>query len=150
MQRITITIDDELLAVVDRTAADRGFPNRSEAMRALLRSALLQEPEALRGKSAVAVLGYVYDHGTRALPQRLVDAFHEHHDLTVATMHVHLDHGSCLEVSVLSGEPSALRSLADAVTSQRGVRHTNLHIVPTATSRAQGAHAPRRRRRRPA
>jgi len=140
MQRITITIDDDLLATVDALAAQRGYANRSEAMRDLMRSATTQAATSDNKASCVAVLGYVYDHETRALSQRLVSTFHAHHDLTVASMHVHLDHGNCLEVAVMNGRTSAIRGLADAVTAQRGVRHANLHLVPSTVTRARHDH----------
>lgn len=88
----------------------------------------------------VAVLGYIYDHETRALAQRLTHALHDHHDLTVAGMHVHLDHESCLEVSVLKGSASAVRGLADVLTAQRGVRHASLHVIPVRVSNARHDH----------
>jgi CopG family nickel-responsive transcriptional regulator len=84
-------------------------------------------------------LAYVYDHETRDLGRRLNQAQHKHHDLQVATLHVHLDHDSCLEVAVLRGPAKAVRALADDTVSQRGVRHGQLHLVPA--ERAAGRHS---------
>ena len=81
----------------------------------------------------IATLAYVYDHETRDLGRRLNQAQHKHHDLQVATLHVHLDHDSCLEVAVLRGPAKAVRALADDTVSQRGVRHGQLHLVPGRT-----------------
>jgi hypothetical protein len=64
------------------------------------------------------------------MPQRLTSTFHAHHDLTISGMHVDLSQGSCLEVAVMSGPPADIRTLADRVTAQRGVRHANLHLIP--------------------
>ena len=86
-----------------------------------------------------ATLAYVYDHEMRDLGRRLTQAQHKHHDLQVATLHVHLDHESCLEVSVLRGPTRAVRALADDTVSQRGVRHGQLHLVPA--ERARGRHS---------
>jgi CopG family nickel-responsive transcriptional regulator len=130
MQRITITIDDDLLETVDALVTRRGYATRSEAIRDLVRSAASRDADSGGAGTCVAVLGYVYDHHTRALAQRITGTFHDHHRLAVASMHVHLDHGSCLEVAVLTGPLPAVRDLADAVTAQRGVRHGNLHVVP--------------------
>jgi len=88
----------------------------------------------------VGVLGYVYDHETRALSQRLASTFHAHHGLSVASMHVHLNHGSCLEVAVMTGPPADIRSVADSITAQRGVRHANLHLVPGPAAEAEISH----------
>jgi CopG family nickel-responsive transcriptional regulator len=144
MQRITITIDDDLLETVDALAARRGYPTRSEAVRDLIRRGTLEAATSGDAASCVAVLSYVYDHETRALSQRLVSAFHAHHHLTVASMHVHLDHESCLEVAVMSGASAAIRGLADDITAQRGVRYANLHLVPSAANVAVHRHGPQK------
>lgn len=129
MQRITITLDDDLLREVDAL----GQPNRSEALRDLVRAGLRQAAEARRAEGpCVAALAYVYDHHRRDLPGRLAHSFHDHHALSVATLHVHLDHHACLEVAVLKGEAAHLRRFADAVSAERGVEHgTLLLLAPT-------------------
>jgi len=106
MQRITITIEDDLLAEIDTAAKARGYQNRSEIIRDLARAGLQQSAEdTAPSGQCVAALVYVYDHAARDLSKRLVQTFHGHHDLSLATLHVHLDHDSCLEVSVLRGPP---------------------------------------------
>ncbi|HEX4261963.1 MAG TPA: nickel-responsive transcriptional regulator NikR [Acetobacteraceae bacterium] len=140
MQRITITIDDSLLETLDAVVQRRGYSSRSDAVRDIIRDAATKEASSMDAVPCVAVLGYVYDHETRALAQRLTQALHDHHDLAVAGMHVHLDHESCLEVSVLKGSAAAVRGLADVLTAQRGVRHANLHMVPVRVSNARHDH----------
>jgi len=130
MQRITITIDDDLLAALDALMERRGYESRSEALREVLRTQLREERAEDAAAPCIAALSCVYDHATRDLARRMADTMHEHHDLTVSTLHVHLDHDSCLEVSLLRGPIAAVRRLADALTAQRGVRHSNLHLVP--------------------
>jgi CopG family nickel-responsive transcriptional regulator len=144
MQRITLSVDDELVAALDRHMKKRRYASRSEALRDILREAAAREQ--LDGRSAakndgfcVATLAYIYDHETRDLGRRLNQAQHKHHDLQVATLHVHLDHDSCLEVAVLRGPAKAVRALADDTVSQRGVRHGQLHLVPA--ERAAGRHS---------
>ena len=140
MQRITITIDDHLLETLDAVVRRRNYASRSDAVRDMIRDSATRQASSEDAAPCIAVLGYVYDHATRALARRLTQTSHDHHDLTVAAMHVHLDHGSCLEVSVLKGHRSALCGLADVLTAQRGVRHANLHIVPVRTSVATHDH----------
>jgi CopG family nickel-responsive transcriptional regulator len=131
MQRITLSVDDELVAALDRHMKARRYASRSEALRDILRQHQARESlQPAHGGSCVATLAYVYDHETRDLGRRLTRAQHHHHDLQVATLHVHLDHDSCLEVSVLRGPVKAVRSLADDTVSQRGVRHGELHVIP--------------------
>ena len=131
MQRVTITLDDEFVAELDRTIAARGYQNRSEAIRDLARAGIRQAAEEAGDTGAcVAALVYVYDHEARELAKRLTHVFHEHHDLSLSAMHVHLDHGSCMEVAVLKGEAKHVRHLADHVIAERGVRHGRLVMVP--------------------
>jgi CopG family nickel-responsive transcriptional regulator len=132
MQRVTITIDDALAAELDRYMTARGYANRSEAIRDLARSGLDQAAREVPGsRDCVAALMYVYDHEARELPKRLTRDFHAHHDLAQATLHVHLDHDSCLEVTVLKGRGGAVREFADHIIAERGVRHGHVVYVPT-------------------
>jgi len=104
MQRITITLDDELLMALDRVISECGYQNRSEAIRDLARAGIAQfqvQEQADYSPEVVGTLSFVYDHRERELAKRLTGSFHDHHDLSVASMHVHLDHDSCLEVAVL-------------------------------------------------
>ena len=132
MQRITITIDDDLLATLDEMMERRGYSSRSEALRDMCRESISREKIAHADwVPCIATLTYVFDHNTRELPRRLAHAQHHRHDLIVSTMHVHLDQESCLEVTVLRGTVSEVRALADSLTAQRGVRFGTLNIVPT-------------------
>ena len=139
MQRVTITLDDDLMADLDRIIAARGYQNRSEAIRDLARSGLEQAAvEAAGSRNCVAALVYVYDHHARDLPKRLTQEFHDHHDLSQATLHVHLDHESCLEVTVLKGRGSEVQSFANHVIAERGVRHGHVVYVPAPDGKAPG------------
>jgi CopG family transcriptional regulator, nickel-responsive regulator len=145
MQRVTLSIDDELLAVLDRHMKRHRYASRSEALRDILRNVEARERrEGPRDNGfCIATLAYVYDHETRDLGRRLTQAQHRHHDLQVATLHVHLDHNSCLEVSVLRGPVKAVRAMADDTVSQRGVRHGQLHVVPARLGRDGPRHGGR-------
>ena len=141
MERITITIDDDLLAAVDALVAARGYASRSEAIREMLRETARHEDLADATAPCVATLTYVYSHGLRDLPQRLVDTQHEHHDLSIATTHVHVGDDDCLEVAILRGPVAEVRRHADELTAQRGVRHAYLHLIPEpADAHSHGHH----------
>lgn len=136
MQRISITIDDDLLASIDALSERRGYTSRSEAVRDIMRERLAQENVAQSGEApCVAALSYVYEHETRELSKRLTAAQHHHHDLSVSTLHVHLSNADCLEVTVLKGTAAEVRAFADIVISQRGVRHGYLKIIPVSHER---------------
>ena len=131
MQRTTITLDDDLMERLDGFMKERQYASRSEAIRDLVRSGL--EQSTLDTNPTAQCLGaavYVYDHEARELSSRLTRAAHEHHDLSLATLHVHLDHDSCMEVTVLRGPVGEVRHFADHVIAERGVRHGRLVLVP--------------------
>ena len=133
MQRITISLDEELAGAFDALIQKRGYQSRSEAVRDLLREHLeaARQVASVAAESAhcVANLSYVYNHHARDLAERLTALQHAHHDLTVATMHVHLDHENCLESVILRGTTGAVRAFADALTAERGVRHGRINAV---------------------
>ncbi len=130
MERITMAIDEALAKEFDALIAKRGYASRSEAMRDLLRREIEANRVRYEAKSyCVASLSYVYNHHVRDLAERLTGAQHEHHDLVVATMHVHLDHEHCLETVALKGPTAAVRSFAQRIEAERGVRHTQINLI---------------------
>jgi CopG family nickel-responsive transcriptional regulator len=132
VHRVTITVDDALMIELDRLIAARGYQNRSEAIRDLARAGLQQAAaDLVPEQDCVAALVYIYDHARRELPKRLANTFHDHHQLAVSTLHVHLDHENCMEVTVLKGRADALRHFADHVIAERGVRHGRLVVLPS-------------------
>jgi CopG family nickel-responsive transcriptional regulator len=138
MQRVTITLDDDLLATLDNLSERRGYNNRSEAVRDILRDALREEATVQPQTHGYAVLSYVYEHEKRDLASRIVAAQHHHHDLSVATLHVHINHDDCLEIAVLKGKMGEVQQFADNVIAQRGVRHGHLQRVADVTPPAHG------------
>lgn len=151
MQRVTITLDDDLMADLDRIIAARGYQNRSEAIRDLARSGLEQAAIEVAGsRHCVATLAYVYDHHARELPKRLTQEFHAHHDLSQATLHVHLDAQNCLEVTVLKGRGTEVQAFANQVIAERGVRHGHVVYMPAAKDMGHHGHTHSRPRRRTA
>jgi CopG family nickel-responsive transcriptional regulator len=143
MQRTTITLDDDLDARLAEHMAEHGYDNRSEAVRDLVRAGLQREATLEQpGKPCVGAAIYVYDHEARDLARRLTGIGHAHHDLSLATLHVHLDHDSCLEVSVLRGSGADVRHFADHIIAERGVRYGRLVMVPVEVSTETHSHAP--------
>ena len=141
MERFTISIDEELARAFDDLIARRGYSNRSEAFRDLLRSHLENMRRAgAPGGYCVANLSYVYDHHERALAERLTELQHGHHDLTVATMHAHLDHDNCLESVILKGPAGQVRAFADALMAETGVRHGQVNIVSVDVDHGRHSH----------
>ena len=145
MQRFTISLDDELAAQFDELIAARGYINRSEAVRDLLRERLGSAAmDAKHAKFCVANASYIYDHHEHMVAGRVMDLQHEHHDLVVSSMHTHLDHDHCLESVVLRGSTAAVQACAQQLVALRGVRHGHVHLVPLAseTRGHQHSHSP--------
>lgn len=147
VQRVTMTLDDELLAEIDKYMEARGYQSRSEAFRDLARTGLqAAHGEQTSTSQCVGALVYAYDHETRELPKRLIETHHDHHDLSVATMHIHLDHNTCLEVAILRGATANVRRFADHIIAERGVRHGRLVLVPVEIQSESHAHGEARAR----
>lgn len=142
MQRITITVDEDLLGQFDAFMGRNAYENRSEAFRDLLRERLDRE-KVITGEAThcIASLTYVYNHEERELARRLTKAQHDHHDLSLSTLHVHLDHDNCLETVVLRGTIDRVRGFANQVMSQPGVRHGSLHLVPADVQVGEHSHS---------
>lgn len=141
MERVTISLDETLLEAFDAFIGRKGYENRSEAIRDLLRARLESDRlEENRAPHAIACLSYVFDHHQRELVRRLTNVQHDQHDLVLSTTHVHLDHDNCLEVAILRGHTEAIRRFANVVMAETGVRHGNLHIVPAEMSKGGHTH----------
>ncbi|MDR6524381.1 CopG family nickel-responsive transcriptional regulator [Variovorax paradoxus] len=134
MERFTISLDDELAQQFDEFIADKGYGNRSEAVRDLIRSRLgsatLDQPSKGAAAWCVANVSYVYDHHEHTVTARVMDLQHDHHDLVITSLHTHLDHDHCLETVVLRGPVDAVKTCAEQLVALRGVRHGNVHLVP--------------------
>jgi len=131
MQRLTISLDDELAEAFEELMRRRGYANRSEAVRDLLRREL-GESDLNSGTSrqCVAVLSYVFDHHERQLSSRLTTMQHDHHDLAIATLHAHISHADCIETVILRGATQKVTEFAHAVIAETGVRHGQVQLIP--------------------
>lgn len=121
--RFGVSLDEILLAKFDRLIDKKGYANRSEAIRDLIRESLVREQWELGDADAVGTLTLVYDHETRDLEERLTELQHAHYRAIVSTLHVHLDPHHCLEVLVLRGKAALLKTIADKLIGTRGVKH---------------------------
>jgi CopG family transcriptional regulator, nickel-responsive regulator len=144
VQRLTISLDDDMAAAIDAFMVGRGYTNRSEAIRDLVRDGLVRTaPGALATGPCVAAVSYVYNHHERDLVRRLAGAQHAHHDISVATLHAHLDHEHCMEVTLLRGDSVEVRQIAEAAIAERGVHFGHINLVPLQTETRPHSHSPR-------
>jgi CopG family nickel-responsive transcriptional regulator len=129
LSRIGVAIDTGLLDRFDRLIAGRGYTNRSEAFRDMIREELVEQSWESPESRVVGTVTLVYDHHARLLGEKLTGIQHEYHRSVLSTLHVHLDHDLCLEVIVIRGRAGAVRSLADTLISTKGVKHGRLTLT---------------------
>lgn len=132
--RFTVSLPDELMATLDRLRSKRGYGNRSEFVRDLLRGELVKEEWTEQRGETVGVLVLVYDHHTRLLADKLTDIQHHSYRVITAGLHVHLDEHSCLEVITLRGSVKRIQEIADRLVATKGVRYGQL--VPATTGKS--------------
>ena len=121
--RFGVSLEETLLQHFDRLIRRKGYTNRSEALRDLIRESLVREQWDLGTTETVGTLTLVYNHEVRELADKLTDLQHEYYRMIVSTLHVHLDPHHCLEVLMLRGPANELKTIADRLIGTRGVKH---------------------------
>ncbi len=136
VERIGVSLESDLLSQFDRLIAVKGYVNRSEAIRDLIRDALVQREwsESKGPEERVAVVTLVYDHDSSSLAQKLAHIQHENHRAVVSALHVHMDEHNCLEVLVLRGQAGDVISMGEGLVSTKGVKYGK--IVPATTGQS--------------
>ena len=125
IMRFGVSLDSELLEKFDQLVEKRGYKNRSEALRDLMRENLVRE-EWKGNDEIVGTITLVYDHHVRELTEKLTDFQHRHSESILSSLHIHLDHDNCLEVVVVRGTAAKVQEFADRLISTRGVKHGKL------------------------
>lgn len=131
--RFGVSIEDELLKRFDREIEKKGYSNRSEAIRDLIRDQIVAE-EWASDKETVGTITIVYDHHTRDLSANLTHLQHSFEGEIKSVLHIHLDHHNCLEVLVVSGKGRLLQQFADQLVSTKGVKHGKLTMATTGSA----------------
>ena len=126
LARIGVAIDSELLEEFDKLINTRGYTNRSEAFRDLIRDELVEQTWEAPDADVVGTVTLVYNHHVRMLSEKLTELQHDFHKSILSTMHVHLDHDNCLEVLVVRGKAGDVKRVADTLISTKGVKHGRL------------------------
>jgi CopG family transcriptional regulator, nickel-responsive regulator len=129
LQRIGVAIEGRLLEKFDDLISRRGYTNRSEAFRDLIRADLVNDVAEQPSSTIVGTITLLYDHHVRLLNEKLTSLQHEHHHAILSSLHVHLDHDHCLEVIVLKGKAGEIRKIADLLIAAKGVKHGKLTVT---------------------
>lgn len=134
MERITrfgVSIEPNLLEKFDRMMKKKGYTNRSEAIRDLIRANIVQEKNANMNQKGLGTLTILYDHHSGPLTERLLDLQHEHYTQILTSTHIHVDHENCLEVLILQGKIGNIQTLADNIKALKGIKHGELVLTST-------------------
>jgi CopG family nickel-responsive transcriptional regulator len=134
--RIGVAISEELLDKFDKLIEGRGYTNRSEAFRDLIRNELVQEVWKSSDTEVFGTVTLVYDHHVRQLSDRLTELQHKYHHAIMSALHVHLDHDNCLEVILVRGKAAMVQKLAHSLIATKGVKHGRF------TATTSGEHLP--------
>ena len=130
LKRFGVSLPDDLLARFDNEIEQRGYQNRSEAFRDLIRDYLVKR-DLDNDEEVVGVLNLVYDHHVPNLSVKLNDIQHDHYKNILSNVHIHLDHYNCLEVIIIKGRYSEIKQLSDRIIGTRGVKHGDLSFNST-------------------
>ena len=130
--RFGMSIDDRLLEQFDRIIGRKGYANRSEAIRDLIRSLIVEEKGETGEEETVGTVTLIYNHHVRDLSERLTEQQHANHNRIISTLHVHLDPHNCLEVLVVRGTAREVKQIADELIGVKGVKHGKLVVTTTA------------------
>lgn len=130
LARFGVSFDSELLERFDELISSKGYRNRSEAIRDLVRDYLV-EYEWEEDVETMGAITMVYDHHRRELSESLVALQHDYHSSIISSTHVHIDEHNCLEVVVVRGKGSMVKEIADKLISTRGVKHGKLTMTTT-------------------
>jgi len=136
LSRIGVALDSDLLKQFDQWMRRRGYTNRSEAFRDLIRDRLVGERTSSPNAVVVGTVTLIYDHHAHGVGDKLTELQHERHDLVVSTSHAHLDHDSCLEALIVHGKSAAVEEFASNLIALKGVQHGKLVMTVPAQALA--------------
>jgi len=129
--RFGISMNEQLLAMFDKQIVSKGYANRSEAVRDLIRNRLVELEWGDEDQEVAGTITLIYDHHVRGLGSLLTEMQHNWHELILSATHVHLDHHNCLEVLIIKGPAGKVRQVADRLLGVKGVKHGKLTITST-------------------
>ncbi len=127
--RFTVSVPTELGKQLDQMTRDKGYDNRSLAVADLIRAGLVEHRQNTGNHEIAGTITLVYDHHKQHVQATLTDIQHDHHEVIVSTLHVHLDHHNCLEVLVVRGKAGTIKKIADELIAAKGVKHGRLTVT---------------------
>jgi CopG family nickel-responsive transcriptional regulator len=129
--RFSISLPAELAEQLERMTKDKGYDNRSLALADMIRAHLVEHRQQFGGEEIAGTITLLYDHHKPHVQAALTDIQHDHHDVIIATLHVHLDHHNCMEVLAVLGQAAVIKRIADELIAAKGVKHGKLTVTST-------------------
>jgi CopG family nickel-responsive transcriptional regulator len=129
--RFSVSLPPTLLKQLDEMTGEKGYDNRSLAIADMIRAQLVEHRQKSDSGEIAGTITLVYDHHKMHVQETLTEIQHDHHDVILSTVHVHLDHHNCLEVLIVRGKASVIRKIADELIAAKGVKHGKLTVTTT-------------------
>jgi len=129
--RFSVSLPPSLLRQLDQMSGEKGYDNRSLAIADMIRSHLVEHRQKSGNADIAGTITLVYDHHKPHLQATLTAIQHDHHNVILSTVHVHLDHHNCLEVLLVRGKAAVIRKIADELVTAKGVKHGKLTVTTT-------------------
>jgi CopG family nickel-responsive transcriptional regulator len=126
-----MSLPPSLLRQLDEMSREKGYDNRSQAIADMIRDQIVEHRQKADTGEIAGTITLVYDHHKPHLQTTLTDIQHDHHEVILTTVHVHLDHHNCLEVLIVRGQASIIRKIADELIAAKGVKHGKLTVTTT-------------------
>ena len=127
--RFTVSVPRDLAKQLDQMTREKGYDNRSLAVADMIRAGLVEHRQNLGNQEIAGTITPVYDHPTQHVQATLTDIQHDHHEVIISTLHVHLDHHNCLEVLAVRGKAGTIKKIADELIAAKGVKHGKLTVT---------------------
>jgi CopG family nickel-responsive transcriptional regulator len=131
VSRFSVSLPPQLLEQLDGMAREKGYENRSQAIADMIRAQLVEHQQKFGTAEIAGTITLVYDHHKQHVQATLTDIQHDHHQVILSTLHVHLDHDNCLEVLAVRGKADIIKKIADELTTAKGVKHGKLTVTTT-------------------
>jgi len=129
--RFSISVPAPLARQLDRMTREKGYDNRSLAVADMIRAQLVEHRQNLDDEDIAGTITLLYDHHKQHVQAALTDIQHDHHEVIIATLHVHLDHHHCMEVLAVRGQAALIKRIADELIAAKGVKHGKLTVTST-------------------
>jgi CopG family nickel-responsive transcriptional regulator len=131
VSRFSVSLPPALLNQLDEMTREKSYDNRSLAIADMIRAQLVEHRQQDARGEIAGTITLVYDHHRQHVQETLTDIQHDHHEVNISTIHVHLDHHNCLEVLVVRGQAGVIKKIADALIAAKGVKHGKLTVTTT-------------------